>query len=389
VSNSIWALKAACIYSPRVEWKPGVILIEDQVIKAVGTPDQVDIPAGVKVIDVGEHMVAPGFIDIHIHGAIGHTADDGTEGTLEIAKYLPSQGTTAWLPTVLLPQAIPDVVEAMSQQKEGAQILGLNMEGPYLAPKKLPHEGDIVTPIPTVAELMEYFTAARGSIRLMSMAPELENAYEVITAMSNLGIVPSVAHTKSGYEEFMRAVSAGAKHATHAYNVMTGMHHRKPGTVGGVLTCDQVTTELIADGFHVHPVAMSVLIRCKGPQGVALITDGSRYQGLPDGDYGTRIKKDGIVRHKGYETAVDNTLAGSVWPINHCVANVTRLSHVTVNEAIEMATLTPARIAGVATRKGSIEPGKDADLVVLDAKINVQMTVTRGKVAYQASAAAQ
>lgn len=387
MSNHMWAIKAARVITPRVEWKPGVILIENQLIKAVGTPDQVEIPADIQVVDVGERIIAPGFIDIHIHGAIGHTAEDGTEATLAIARYLPSQGTTAWLPTLQHPQFIPGVVEAMSRQTEGAQILGLNMEGPFQAPKKLPHEGDIPTPVPTVEDLQKYFTEARGTIRLMGMAPELENAYAVITAMSNLGIVPSVSHTKSGYEEFMKAVAAGAKHVTHAYNVMTGMHHRQPGTVGGVLTCDQVTAELIADGYHVHPVAMSVLIRCKGPQGVALITDSSRYQGLPDGDYGTRVKKDGIVRYKGYETAVDHTMAGSVWPLNHNIANVTQLPQVTLAEAIEMATLTPARIIGVATRKGSIEPGKDADLVVIDEKVNVHMTVLRGEVAYRAAIA--
>jgi N-acetylglucosamine-6-phosphate deacetylase len=389
VSNSLWAIKAARIYAPRAEWKPGIILVENQTIKAVGTPDQVEIPAGVEVIDVGEHIIAPGFIDIHIHGAMGHRVDDGTEATLAIARYLPAQGTTAWLPTLLQPADIPAVVEAMSRQEDGAEVLGLNMEGPYLAPKQLPHEGDISTPVPSEAALLEYFSAAKGAIRLMSMAPELENAYAVIAAMRDLGIVPSVAHTKSGYAEFMRAVAAGAQHVTHAYNVMTGMHHRQPGTVGGVLTCDQVTAELIADGHHVHPVAMSVLIRCKGPQSVALITDSSRYQGLPDGDYGTHVKIGGIVRHKGYETAVDHTLAGSVWPMNHNVANVAELPHVTLVEAIEMATLTPARICGVAGRKGSIEPGKDADLVVIDEKINVQMTVVRGEIAYRAGSAGQ
>ena len=181
----------------------------------------------------------------------------------------------------------------------------------------------------------------------------------------------------------MQAVAAGISHATHAFNVMTGMHHRRPGIVGGVLTCDQLTAELIADGFHVHPVAMDVLIRCKGPERVALITDSVRYQGLPDGDYGRVVKKGGIVRLKGYDSSVDNTMAGSVWPMNHNVANVARL--VGLRKAVQMASLTPATIAGCADKKGSIEPGKDADLIVIDDQVRIHMTIMGGEVVYKAS----
>lgn len=382
MEKQVLAITGARVITPLEELRPGVVVIEDGQIAAVGRAGNISVPAGARVIDVGDRIVTPGFIDLHIHGALGRLAGEIPASIFEIARYLPSTGTTCWLPTVSSLQAIVHVVEAMNTQEEGACIGGIHMEGPYLAPKQLPHEGKTTPPVPTVAEFRAFFKAAQGSIRLMGIAPELENSHAVIAAMRRVGVVPAVAHSKVDYDAFMRAVEAGIRHTTHAYNVMTGMHHRKPGIVGGVLTCDQITAELIADGFHVHPVAMEVLIRCKGPERIALITDSSRYQGLPDGDYGRVFKKDGIVRLKGYDSAVDHTMAGSVWPLNRGVANVTQLTGARLSDAIRMATLTPATIAGLSDRKGSLEPGKDADIIVIDAEINVHLALVGGKIAY-------
>lgn len=383
MGNKLLAIKAACVITPYEELRPGVVLILDGKIAAVGRFDHVVIPTEAQTLDVGERILAPGFFDLHIHGAAGHLASEGPEAVLEIARYLVSTGTTGWLPTVGNMSGVLGVIEARQRQKEGARIAGIHMEGPYLAPKQLPHDEPAEPPVPTVKEFHSFLEAARGHLSIMGVAPELENSHQVIGAMRRAGVVPAVAHSKADYDTFMRAVAAGISHTTHAFNVMTGMHHRRPGIVGGVLTCDQLTAELIADGFHVHPVAMDVLIRCKGPERVALITDSVRYQGLPDGDYGRVVKTGGIVRLKGYDSSVDNTMAGSVWPMNHNVANVARL--VGLRKAVQMASLTPATIAGHADNKGSIEPGKDADLIVIDDQVRVYMTLIDGEVVYEAS----
>jgi N-acetylglucosamine-6-phosphate deacetylase len=379
MEKQVMAVVASRVITPLEELQPGVVLVAGGKIMAVGRAGNVTIPAGAEVVDVGPHTIAPGFVDLHIHGALGKLAGESAASALSIARYLPSTGTTSWLPTVSGLQSIGHVVEAMKTQQEGASIAGIHMEGPYLAPKELPHEGQVAPPVPTVAELEGLLAAGSGSIRLMGIAPELGNSHAVIAAMRRAGVVPAVAHSKADYDTFMRAVEVGVRHATHAYNVMTGMHHRRPGIVGGVLTCDQITAELIADGYHVHPVAMEVLIRCKGPARVALITDSSRYQGLPDGDYGRVTKKDGIVRQKGYDSTVDHTMAGSVWPLNKGVANVVRLVGMRLRDAVRMASLTPALIAGLAATKGSIEPGKDADLIAIDESIEVHWAMVGGK----------
>jgi len=386
MEEKVLAIKAACVITPFEELRPGIVLVQGGKVLMVGRLDHVAIPHDAQVLDVGERILAPGFVDLHIHGAVGHLASEGSEAVLEIARYLVSTGTTSWLPTVGSMPGVLGVVKARQMQQEGACIAGIHMEGPYLAPKQLPHDKAVEPPVPTVEEFHSFLEAAQGHLRIMGVAPELENSHRVVGAMRRAGVAPAVAHSKADYDTFMRAVAAGIRHTTHAYNVMTGMHHRRPGIVGGVLTCDQLTAELIADGFHVHPVAMDVLIRCKGPERVALITDSVRYQGLPDGDYGRVVKEGGIVRLRGYDSSVDNTMAGSVWPLNRGVANVAQLGGVKLRDAIRMASLTPATIAGIADQKGSIEPGKDADLTVTDEQVRIYMTIVGGTVVYEAGA---
>jgi N-acetylglucosamine-6-phosphate deacetylase len=169
---------------------------------------------------------------------------------------------------------------------------------------------------------------------------------------------------------------------------MTGLHHRKPGAVGGALTCDQVSAELIADGYHVSPPAMDILIRCKGPDQVAVITDNVPLAGLPDGTYpmygGTVVKRNGISRLQGSTSDMDGTMAGSEWPLNHNVHNLVNLVGITLPNAIRMATLTPATIIGLDALKGSIEPGKDADVAVIDEAIQVYLTMVRGQIVFRA-----
>ena len=383
------ALRARRVITPLQDLRNAVVLIEGEKIAAVGLVAHVPISEGTQVIDVGDRWVVPGFVDLHHHGAVGVMAGEGPQAVKKIAQYLVKTGTTSWLPTVMDLASLQGIVVAKREGTGGADVAGIHMEGPFLAPKRVPGQeamDSALRPV-SISEFMQYVEAAEGNLRLMGVAPELPGALELIGEARRAGVVMAVAHTKGTYEQFMRAVEAGVRHVTHAYNVMTGMHHRKPGVMGGVLTCDQVTAELIADGYHVSPVAMDVLVHCKGADKVAAITDAVSLSGLPDGEHQmfgrSVIKKDGISRLAGSTPDQDNTMAGSEWPMNHNLHNLVLLVGLPLRDAIRMATLTPATIIDIQRSKGSIEPGKDADLAVIDDNLHVSLTVVRGRIAFQ------
>lgn len=383
-------LRARRVITPLEVLEDAVVLIRKGTIGAVARHRHCSLPEDTKVIDVGDKTIVPGFVDIHIHGAMGEYAGDGQNALETISEYLASTGTTAWVPTVNSLEACERTVASMEGNVAGADVAGIQMEGPFLAPKRITGHSEVDNELrsPSVDEFAELADACQGTLKAMGIAPELDGALEVIREMRRAGVVPAVAHTRATYDQFLMAVEAGARHVTHTYNVMTGMHHRRPGVVGGALTCDQVTAELIADGYHVSPVAMDVLIRCKGADEVAVITDSTPLAGLPDGVYNVFgrevVKQGGVSRLKGTTSATDHTMAGSEWPMNHNVFNLAQLPGVCLSDAIRMATLTPASIIGIDDKKGSIEPGKDADLVVVDDALNVHQTVVGGKIAFRA-----
>ncbi len=380
-----FALKAKKLVTPHRVIPDGVIVVQDDKILFVGHEKNVAIPEGVPVQDLGDKILAPGFIDIHHHGAVGERASNGAEAVKRIGKFLPSTGCTAWLPTVNAISHCEGIVSAMKSGTEGADIAGIDMEGPFQAPKNLPGRPEVDAHLrkPDVKLLEAIQEAAQGNVRLMGVGIELEGALELIRSMRRLGIVPSVAHTKTGYDRFMEAVDAGLTHATHLYNVMTGLHHRRPNVVGGILTCDGVTTELIGDGVHVHPAAMDIAVRCKGVDKIALITDQSWLAGLPDGRYErpdgpALIKKNGVCRMEGFEEGQDNTMLGSSHTIDHNLRTMVNKVGLSLKDALTMASLTPARIVGIDKAKGSLEPDKDADIVVLNPELVVEATYVRG-----------
>lgn len=388
-ASGVWALRARRLITPLQDIRQAIVLIDGQKIAAVGQDGHVAVPEHAQVIEAGNRIIVPGFVDLHNHGAFGVGAEEGTMAVKKISQFLVRTGTTSWLPTVWSLDSLSGIVQAKKEGTDGAQVAGIHMEGPFLAPKGLPLQDAFERHLrkPSIAEFWQLAEAAGGALRLMGISPELDGALELIGEMRRAGVVPAIAHTKATYEQFMRAVEAGARHATHTYNVMSGLHHRKPGVVGGVLTCDQVTAELIADGYHVSPAAMDILVRCKGPDKIALITDNVPLAGLADGTYnmyGAKIvKKNGISRMEGSTTEMDGTIAGSEWPLNHNIRNLVDLVGVSLPSAIRMATLTPATIIGIQSSKGSVEPGKDADLVVIDEALQIYLTVVQGKVAFR------
>ncbi len=392
------AIKTQRSLTPLQELQDAVILIDGAQIQAVGQQATVPVPDGYAVRDVGGRIVAPGFIDIHVHGGNGHFAREGAEAVREIAKWLATTGTTSWLATVGDLDGIKGVVEAIEQGIEGASVEGIHGEGPFIYPKYLPGESQAPPPPAEISTYHKLLQASQGRMLMMDCSPDLPGGLDLIREIHRSGVVASFAHGLADYDLFLRAVEAGVRHVTHTYNVMTGMHHRRPGAVGAALTCDNLMCELNADGFHVHPAAMDVLIRCKGLDKVCLISDMQAAAGLPDGEYDWSgrvidgeyewtdvklIKRDGMVRLVGHDSNVDGTISSSVWPIRHGVRNMVYDVGLRLQDAVRLASLNPAVAVGIDDRVGSLEPGKRADLVIIDEQVNVYLVMVGGKVLYE------
>lgn len=383
-------LTAKRLLLPDGELKRGAALVKDGRIAAIGTAEEfsgADFPR----LEYGGQILSPGFFDLHIHGCMGRVADESEDAVKLLAGYLPQTGTTSFLATAMTARGCKHAAAAISAQKAGsaavAVIRGIYMEGPFLSPRKLAGaEGadrDIVAP--SLSALEEILAIGCGNIRIMGLGVELDGAKEVMRALKSRGIVVSAAHTKAEYEDILAAKSDGLTHATHLYNMMSGMHHRRPGVVGAVLTGDDITTELICDGVHLHPAAIGVALRCKGSDRIAMITD-MTLGGLPDGDYdnGTvQIElRDNIARFKGVDPEADHAIAGSTRLMLSGIQTVAALGY-PLYEAVKMASLTPARIAGLDGEIGSIAVGKSADFAVFDDAFTPVMTMICGEIAFE------
>jgi len=386
-----YALFSKRLITPVEFQSDAVVLIEDGKITGVDNQAGFVPPEGFKMIDVGDRIIAPGFVDIHNHGGMGMmVASAGKEALKPNADRLVETGCTSWLPTVNNLESLYAIVEFIQEKHEGGtDIPGIHMEGPFLTPKAITGIKGIDAGLeePSVERFNQFLQAAQGYLLMMGISVELEKSDMIIQEMKKNGVVPAIAHsTKATYEQFMHGVEAGIRHVTHTYNVMTGLHHRNPGVVGGALTCDEVTNEIISDGYHVSPVAIDVLLRCKGADQVCIITDNTSVAGLVDGEYEISgrplVKKDGITRFKDSTSDMDHTMAGSEWPINHNVQLMVQKVGVGLSEAVKMASLIPSKVIGLDQRIGSIEVGKDADIAVIDDEVNVFLTMVKGKVCF-------
>jgi len=379
------AFLASTVYTPEPV-SPGVVLVEDGRITAAGSRQAVSIPSGARIVDAGDGVIAPGFIDIHIHGAGGRDLMEASREALEtVSRTLARFGTTSYFPTTVtapqtdtlaaLERLAQYIDEASARPTGAAQPLGIHMEGPYISVKRRGvHPVESIVE-PTLEAYRHAAQAANGKLRIMTIAPELAASPEVIAEMVRTGVRPSLGHTDATYEETERAVEIGARQVTHMFNAMRPFLHRDPGVIGAALTDSRIKAELIADGVHVDPTAIRMLYQAKGDDGIVLISDGLSGTGMPDGLYpvaGFLVEvKDGICRYQG-------TLAGSVMTLDRAVRNMRRFLGIRSDQALRMATRNTAELLGIADRKGSLRPGADADLVVLDSELNVRAVYARG-----------
>ena len=335
-------------------------------------------------------IVLPGFIDEHIHGAGGSDAMDGTQAALKtIAETVAAEGTTTFLATTMT-QSKENITRAMSAVKEyraaaheeGARLGGVHLEGPFIAAA---HKG--AQPLeyvakPSVSVFDEYNEASGRAIRIVTLAPEEEGAEQLIAHLSSLNIVPSIGHTGAKCADILRAMAAGAKNVTHTYNAQSPLHHREIGTVGSALLYDELNAELIADTIHVSVPAIQLLVKCKPNDKLTLITDAMRAKGLQDGV--SELGGQTVIVKNGEARLEDGTLAGSVLRMNRAVGNLVEKAGVPLLQAVDYATINPARTLGIDGETGSIRVGKLADFAVLDDKFNVLYTIRDGRIVYRA-----
>lgn len=344
-----------------------------------------EIPDNADVIDANGGYVAPGLIDIHIHGYLGEDISDGdADGIFKIANGIMKNGVTSFCPTTMTVSIEEinkslDVVRSLKEKSKewhGAEILGVNLEGPFINPKKKGAQAEINIKSPD-AKFVIYNS---DIICLVTMAPEMDGGYEAIKKIKeNSNVVVSVGHTNATFEETLKGIEAGATHITHLFNAQTPLHHRNPGVVGAALSKD-VTTELIADTFHVHQGLFGLLDSIKADK-LVLITDCTRAGGMPDGEYSLGGQP---IFVKGVQCLLeDGTIAGSVLKLNDAVKNFKENAGVPLWKAVAAASINPAKAIGIDDRKGSIENGKDADIIITDGELNIVKTIIGGEIKYE------
>lgn len=338
--------------------------------------------------DYGDMAILPGFMDIHTHGSYGFDTNDAEpDGLRDWMKRIPEEGVTSILPTTVtqmpevLTKAVANVANVIEEGYEGAEILGIHFEGPYLDMEYKGAQPPEAIAVPSVEQFKMYQAAAKGWIKYITISPEHDADFELIRYCAAKGVVVSMGHSSATYEEALMAIANGATSMTHVYNGMTPLHHRSPGLVGAALRIRDIYGEIIGDGHHSHVGALNIFFQAKGRDRGILITDSLRAKHCPPGgDYqlgghDIEIGLDGLARLKGTDT-----IAGSTLRMNKGLQVLIEEAGVPVDIAINACTLNPARCLGVDHRKGKICAGYDADLAVLDRDYNVVKTWCRGKV---------
>ena len=361
----------------------GVLAFDDKIF---GFINENEIPENAEVINANGGYVAPGLIDIHIHGYLGEDTSDGkADGIFKIANGIMKNGVTSFCPTTMtvsddeINKALEVVRSLKEESKEwnGAEILGVNLEGPFINPNKKGAQAEQYIKKPNAKFVIDN----SDIIRLVTIAPETDGGIEAIKEIRKKSdVIVAIGHTDATFEEALEGIEAGAAHITHLFNAQTPLHHRNPGVVGAALL-KNVTTELIADTFHVHKGLFELLARVKG-ENLVLITDCTRAGGMPDGEYTLGGQP---IFVKGVKCLLeDGTIAGSVLRLNEAVKNLRDNTDLPIWQVVSAASIQAAKAVGVDAFKGSLEVGKDADIIFMDEEFNVLKTIIGGEIKYEA-----
>ena len=368
--------------------KRGTIVIENGHIAELGEVGDVAIPNDAEIVDISHKAVCPGFVDLLIHGALGRDFSEGDEEAFEIIsrRFLQNGSTTMLASLYAKPetQMLSNIrkLTRYIRSHPKSNIRGIHLEGPYLnkAFKGAMNESWLWQP--SLESWQKMWEASEGLVKLMTIAPELPGAMEVIRDAAKKGVVISIGHSMATYKEIELAIDNGAAHVTHIFNAMKPLHHREPGVALAALLRDELKIELIADTYHVHPAMMEFLLKIKKPNGIILITDSITPGGMHEGEEFEFANQK--VRIRGGRAELDDgTIAGSTLTLNYAVKNMVETAGARITEAVRMASLNGAKVLGIDRKKGILSVGRDADLVVLGDDYAVDMTVMGGEIVYR------
>ncbi len=364
---------------------PFDILIEGRTISKI--QKNISAPDDSEIIDVKNNIIVPGFIDLHIQGAGGSDVLDNTvEALRAISKTLAATGTTAFLGTTVVKPAegnahLKLAREWTNKDLSGAMMLGVHLEGPFINVNK---KGGLAADSiyeSSAEKLEEIFIASSDSLKMMTIAPELKGNLEIIKKLKANNVVPSFAHSDADYEEAKKGFDSGINHVTHIFNAMPPFHHRAPSPLTAIFESDTITAQIISDGHHLHPGTVKILYKLLGAERCVCITDGMHGIGLPDGKYIYNGKEYNSV--KGAARYFDGTLIGSTTSLGNIAFKFKEFTGCTFEEAINSVSINPAKVLGIDDKKGSLEIGKDADIVLLNDDNSILLTIVEGKIRYR------
>jgi N-acetylglucosamine-6-phosphate deacetylase len=377
----------ATIHTPDHVIERGCVTVEGARIVAVGPANGMPVPAGARRIDAVGRILAPGFIDLQLNGAFGHdfTADPST--IWQVAARLPRYGVTAFLPTIItspldqVQAGLRVVTGGRPKDFRGAAALGVHAEGPFLNVKKKGAHNEQYLRAPMI-ETAAGWSPASG-MRLVTMAPELPGALDLIRALTARGVVVSAGHSMATYDEAVAGFDAGARYGTHLFNAMPALGHRDPGLPGALLSDGRMTVGLIADGVHTHRSIIALVWKMLGPKRMSLVTDAMAALGMPPGRH--RLGDYDVIVDATSARLADGTLAGSILELDQALRNLIEITGCTLGEALETMTTTPARLLGLAGERGRIAPGLAADMVLLSSDLKVDTTIAAGEIVFSAA----
>jgi N-acetylglucosamine-6-phosphate deacetylase len=383
-------IQAQELFTPLERVQRPLLFVEDGVVASVASSESREIPRGARVVDLGDAILVPGFIDMHIHGGAGHDVMEAATDTLPaVERHLYSHGVTTYFPTTVTAPVdqtlaalgrLADAIEGSDGSADGlrAKPAGIHLEGPFISHVRPGVHPPADLLLPTLEMFDRFWQAARGHIKVLTIAPELEGARAVIAEATQRGVCVSMGHSDADLPAAQAGVAAGARHATHMFNAMRPLGHRDPGIIGEALMDERLTAEIIADGIHVDPLVVRLFLRVKGGDAAVLVTDATAATGMPDGRYRLGSLE---VDVKDGKCMVGGKLAGSVLTMDKAVRNIVKFANWDLQRAVRMATLNPARTTGLPANAGMLVAGAVADIVALSPGGDVVKTIVRGHVA--------
>jgi len=372
------------LYNAPDDKQTASILIENGIITEIG---QINSTTRENTLDAQGRIIAPGFIDIHIQGAGGADVLDATaEALTMISQTCARFGTTSFLATTVFKpnqenKHLKLSAEHIGSNLGGANLLGIHLEGPFISPEKMA----MVPPeciCPASIQVLDKILNMTGNhLKMMTIAPELSGIKQIIHHLLESNVIASFGHSNAGYEQTLSGFNSGISHVTHLFNAMPSLHHRYPGPLLAIFETKNITVQLIADGVHIHPSVLKFAFRILGQNRTILITDGMRALGLPDGKYIYNDveyeSKEGIAKDK------NGTLIGTALGLSQLLKKYISFTGSSLESAIKTVTENPARLLGIEDKKGKIEAGKDADLVLLNKDYSVHTTIVDGNIVFQ------